>query len=247
MRELVLDTETTGLDPKTGDRIVEIGAVEVDNYVATGRVFHVYINPERSMPTAAFDVHGLSEEFLSDKPVFAAVAGDFLEFVADDKLVIHNAAFDMAFINMELERVGHRPIGPPRVVDTLQIARRKHPTGPNSLDALCSRYRIDNSRRTKHGALLDAELLAEVYLELRGGRQAGLGLQTISELSTERVTETDRMYAARQRPTSRRSVLDEATLVEHKKFVAAMGDAALWQRYWDSKTGDPASDADGGA
>ena len=166
VREIILDTETTGLDPATGDRIVEIGAVELLNHLPTGRTFHVYVNPERDMPREAEAVHGLSIAFLKDKPVFAAVAQDFLEFIDDAALIIHNASFDMAFINAELGFLRLPSIPPERVVDTLLIARQKHPGAANSLDALCRRYGIDNSRRTKHGALLDSELLAEVYLEL---------------------------------------------------------------------------------
>ncbi len=231
MRELVLDTETTGLDPRGGDRLVEIGAVEVINYVPTGNAYHVYINPQRSMPTAAFEVHGLSEDFLSDKPLFHDVASGFLDFVATDNLVIHNAAFDMGFINMELQGAGLAAIPPERVVDTLQIARRKHPSGPNSLDALCSRYGIDNSKRTKHGALLDAELLAEVYLELRGGRQAGLGLQTRVEASTQHIGHNTETYRATLRPTPlvRQSCPEEAEA--HAAFVEGIGENALWRKY----------------
>ncbi|MFJ5488482.1 DNA polymerase III subunit epsilon, partial [Hansschlegelia beijingensis] len=180
MREIVLDTETTGLDPLTGDRVVEIGCVELLNRIPTGATFHVYLNPERDMPEEAFRVHGLSAEFLSDKPRFADVADDFLAFVAEGALVIHNASFDMAFLDAELKRLGRAPIGRERVVDTLMLARRKNPGGANSLDALCQRYGIDNSRRTKHGALLDSEILAEVYLELLGGRQASLGLSHLA-------------------------------------------------------------------
>ena len=176
VREIILDTETTGLDPATGDRIVEIGAVELLNHLPTGRTFHVYINPERDMPKEAEAVHGLSSAFLRDKPVFSAIAQDFLEFIGSDVLIIHNASFDMAFINAELGFLRLPAIPPERVVDTLHIARQKHPGTGNSLDALCRRYGIDNSRRTKHGALLDSELLAEVYLELIGGRQASFGL-----------------------------------------------------------------------
>lgn len=175
MREIVLDTETTGLDPATGDRVVEIGAVEVLNAIPTGNVFHVYINPERDMPEEAFRVHGISADFLADKPVFAQVVDDFVAFLGDANLVAHNASFDVNFLNHELKRCGKEAIPPHQVVDTLSIARRKH-GGANSLDALCARYGVDSSRRTKHGALLDAELLAEVYLELTGGRQATLVL-----------------------------------------------------------------------
>ncbi|MCR9219468.1 MAG: DNA polymerase III subunit epsilon [Alphaproteobacteria bacterium] len=176
MREIVLDTETTGFDPASGDRIVEIGCVELHNRVPTGETYWVYINPERDMPTAAFEVHGLSEAFLADKPTFHDIVDDFLRFVADAPLVIHNAAFDMKFLNAELEASGRAPLPMSQSVDTVAIARSRFPGAPASLDALCKRFGIDNARRTKHGALLDSELLAEVYLELMGGRQAGLAL-----------------------------------------------------------------------
>lgn len=174
MREIILDTETTGLDATGGDRVVEIGAVEVLNAIPTGHVFHVYLNPERDMPDEAYRVHGLSADFLADKPKFAEVVDDFCAFLGTDRLVAHNASFDVGFLNAELARSGRPAIAPHQVVDSLAIARRKHSGAPNSLDALCSRYGIDASRRTKHGALLDAELLAEVYLELTGGRQAAM-------------------------------------------------------------------------
>jgi DNA polymerase III subunit epsilon len=176
MREIILDTETTGTDPAAGDRVIEIGCVELVNQFPTGRTFHAYVNPQRSVSQGAFNVHGLSEAFLADKPVFAAVAEPLLEFVGDGRLVIHNAGFDIAFLNAEFARTGHPALDMMRVVDTLSLARRKHPGAPNNLDALCARYGIDNSRRTKHGALLDAEILAEVYIELIGGKQADLGL-----------------------------------------------------------------------
>ena len=174
MREIVLDTETTGLDPLRGDRLVEIGCVEIFNRMPTGQTFHRYINPERDMPKEAFDVHGLSAEFLADKPLFSAVADEFLAFIGDAPLVIHNASFDIGFINAELDKVERSPIPRERLVDTLLLARRKHPGVSNRLDDLCSRYAIDNSHRTKHGALLDAELLAEVYIDLIGARQSQL-------------------------------------------------------------------------
>lgn len=176
MREIVLDTETTGLDPFSGHRVVEIGCVELFNHVRTGNYFHTYLNPERDMPREAENVHGLSEAFLKDKPKFASVAGAFLEFVADSPLIIHNAAFDMKFINAELAVAGKREIDFGRAVDTVLIARKRFPGQPASLDALCKRFNIDLSARTKHGALLDAELLSDVYLELLGGRQASLTL-----------------------------------------------------------------------
>lgn len=176
MREIVLDTETTGMDPAKGDRLVEIGCVEVENYVPTGRTYHVYINPERDVPAEAEAVHGLSTAFLRDKPVFAEIYTDMLDFIDGGRLVIHNAEFDVKFLNAELKRVGHGGYKLVEVVDTLKIAREKFPGSPANLDALCRRFGIDNSNRTLHGALLDAELLAEVYLELMGGRQHGLGL-----------------------------------------------------------------------
>ncbi|MBT6886293.1 MAG: DNA polymerase III subunit epsilon [Rhodospirillaceae bacterium] len=176
MREIVLDTETTGLDPKSGNRIVEIGCVEMVNQIATGETYHTYINPERDMPEQAFAVHGLSEEFLSGHPVFADVAEAFLAFIDDSTLVIHNAEFDMGFVNAELARLDLAPVPMDRAVDTVRIARRKFPGAPANLDALCRRFQIDNSNRELHGALLDARLLADVYLELTGGRQRGLSL-----------------------------------------------------------------------
>jgi len=178
MREIALDTETTGLDPKAGHRIVEIGCVEMINRVATGNVFHQYINPERDMPEEAKAIHGLSEEFLSTHPVFAKTVDDFLEFIGSAQLVIHNAEFDMRFINAELTLVGKEPIGMERTTDTVRMARKKFPGAPANLDALCRRFNIDNSNRELHGVLLDARLLADVYLELTGGRQTNLGLET---------------------------------------------------------------------
>ena len=230
MREIIFDTETTGLDPNTGDRIVEIGCVECINHVPTGASFHVYINPERDMPEAAFKVHGLSSDFLRDKPVFAAIAQDFVDFVGDAKLVAHNAFFDLGFINAELKRLGYEVIDAARIVDTLALARKKNPFGPNSLDALCARYGIDNSRRTKHGALLDAEILAEVYLEMMGGRQTGLDLAaniTIVESAGEDVAGP----ASRARPTPLPPRLNAKELAAHAAFVATLGDAAVWKTY----------------
>jgi DNA polymerase-3 subunit epsilon len=176
IREIVLDTETTGMDPAKGDKIVEIGCVELENHIPTGRHLQLYINPERDVPPEATAVHGITNEFLADKPVFSQVYSDFLDFIGEAKLVIHNAEFDMKFINAELQGVGHPPIPWPRVVDTLGMARRKFPGSPANLDALCRRFGVDNTNRTFHGALLDSELLAEVYLELLGGRQHGLYL-----------------------------------------------------------------------
>ncbi|MTI44397.1 DNA polymerase-3 subunit epsilon [Roseibium hamelinense] len=239
MREISFDTETTGLNPRGGDRLVEIGGVELFNHVPTGNSYHVYINPERDMPIEAFNVHGLSAEFLSDKPLFADVADAFLDFVADATLVIHNAAFDMGFINMELERAGKRTIPNTQVIDTLDIARRKHPAGPNSLDALCNRYGIDNSRRIKHGALLDAEILAEVYLELIGGKQTALRLTPENdsvrkqENSSSGQNEFGELgpFSARQRPQPLAHSISSAEFKAHSDFVEGMGDAALWKKY----------------
>ena len=227
MREIILDTETTGLDPATGDRVVEIGAVELLNHLPTGRTFHVYINPERDMPKEAEAVHGLSTAFLSDKPVFAAIAEDFLTFISDATLVIHNASFDVGFLNAELGFLGHPSIPPERVVDTLHIARQKHPGAANSLDALCRRYGIDNSKRTKHGALLDSELLAEVYLELIGGRQRALVLEATV---TKRAATVVAARVDLQRPAPLPSRLSENERHAHAAFVEGLGEQALWKQ-----------------
>ncbi|WP_370676261.1 DNA polymerase III subunit epsilon [Pleomorphomonas sp. PLEO] len=229
MREIVFDTETTGLDPKTGDRLVEIGCVEVVNRFPTGRNFHVYINPGRSVPKEAFDVHGLSDEFLADKPRFDDVADAFLAFVDDAQLVAHNASFDMGFINFELKASGRSTYGTDRVVDTLMMARRKHPGAPASLDALCNRYGIDRSRRVKHGALLDAELLAEVYLELTGGRQAGLDLSVSAQTTSS--GQTGGRVALRPRPIALPSHITAAETEAHIAFIATIGEKALWNIY----------------
>ena len=229
MREIVLDTETTGFDPQSGDRIVEIGAVELNRHVPTGRTYHQYINPERSMPQEAFEVHGLGDDFLRDKPVFKEIAKDFVEFIGDAKLVIHNAAFDMKFINAELGWVGLQALPWERAVDTLEIARRKFPGSPASLDALCRRYGIDNSSRTLHGALLDSEILAEVYLELIGGRQPDFALGVV-EPAGQSETKTDTW-----RPTSREVILpsrlSDREKQAHDAFVSAMGENSLWSRF----------------
>ena len=227
MREIILDTETTGLDPATGDRIVEIGAVELLNHLPTGRTFHVYINPERDMPKEAEAVHGLSSAFLKDKPVFGAIAQDFLQFIGEDVLIIHNASFDMAFINAELGFLRMPAIPPERVIDTLHIARQKHPGAGNSLDALCRRYGIDNSKRSKHGALLDSELLAEVYLELIGGRQTALVLEAAVTRKAAAVVATQ---LAQQRSVPLPSRLTENERMAHAAFVAELGDQALWKQ-----------------
>lgn len=232
MREIVFDTETTGLNPLGGDRIVEIGCVEMINRLPTGQTFHVYLNPERDMPDGAFRVHGLSSEFLSDKPLFADIAQDFIDFIGDAALVAHNASFDMGFINAELVRVKRPGIASERVIDTLQLARRKHPFGPNSLDALCQRYNIDNSRRTKHGALLDSEILAEVYIELTGGRQADLGLATLETSVIERTTPASAdARLALKRPRALPERLQAAELAAHRQFVATLGGDLIWKDY----------------
>lgn len=227
MREIVMDTETTGLDPFTGDRIVEIGGVELWNHVATGRTYHQYINPERDMPQEAFEVHGLSEEFLADKPKFAEIGQAFLDFVGDAKLVIHNASFDMKFLNAELSWMGLPEIPFDRAVDTLAIARKRFPGAQNTLDGLCRRFGIDNSARTLHGALLDSEILAEVYLELIGGRQPDFALSVTAENRDAGTGETWRPMP-RPNPLPSRITDDEAEA--HATFVEKLGDAAMWKR-----------------
>lgn len=228
MREIVLDTETTGFDPESGDRIVEIGGVELLGHVPTGNTYHQYINPERSMPQDAFEVHGLGDDFLRDKPVFKDIAQDFVNFVGDAKLVIHNAAFDMKFLNAELSWIGFKTIPWEQAVDTLEIARRKFPGSPASLDALCRRYGIDNSSRTLHGALLDSEILAEVYLELIGGRQPDFALASTQVSSRpEQATESWRPSA---RPSPLSSRLSEDERNAHDGFIASMGEKSIWSR-----------------
>jgi DNA polymerase-3 subunit epsilon len=226
LREIVLDTETTGLDPLKGDRVVEIGCVELVNRFPTGRNFHHRINPERDVPAEAFAVHGLSSEFLRGMPKFAEVVDPFLDFIGDAPLVIHNASFDHGFLCAELKRMGRPLIARDRLIDTLLLARRKHPGGSNRLDDLCVRYKIDNSKRTKHGALLDAELLAEVYLELIGARQATLVL-----LDTARGPAAQGAQQVRQRPTPLPERLTPAEQEAHAKFIATLGDAPLWKKF----------------
>jgi DNA polymerase-3 subunit epsilon len=228
MREIILDTETTGLDPLRGDRLVEIGCVEIFNRMPTGQTFHRYFNPERDMPAEAFAVHGLSSEFLSAKPFFAEEVDDFLAFIGDAPLVIHNASFDISFINAELDRIKRPPISRERLVDTLLLARRKHPGVSNRLDDLCSRYAIDNSRRTKHGALLDAELLAEVYIDLIGARQSQLILAAESRES--RVAVHGEM-PRRQREVPLLPRLTEADRAAHRDFVLTLGDKPIWNDF----------------
>ncbi|PZQ52510.1 MAG: DNA polymerase III subunit epsilon [Rhodovulum sulfidophilum] len=227
MREIVLDTETTGFDPEAGDRIVEIGGVELLNHLPTGRSYHVYVNPERDMPAEAFAVHGLSTEFLSDKPVFARIAAEFLAFIGDARLVIHNAAFDIKFLNAELRWARLPEIPFARAVDSLDLARRRFPGAQNTLDALCRRFGVDNSAREKHGALLDSELLAEVYLELVGGRQPDLVLTVGGLAAGEAVAAA---YAPPPRPRPLAPRLTEAERAAHAAFVAELGAAALWSR-----------------
>ncbi len=239
MREIVLDTETTGFDPFSGDRIVEIGAVELLNHVATGETYHVYINPERGMPDEAFGVHGIGPDLLDspraanpgevtlkDKPVFKKVGQSFLDFIEDSKLIIHNAAFDMKFLNAELKWMNLPEIPFDRAVDTLMIARKRFPGSPASLDALCRRFNIDNSNRTLHGALLDSEILAEVYLELIGGKQPDFGLAPVEENKNSAGMETD--WRPMPRPTALPSRLSDKEKAAHAAFVEKLGEDALW-------------------
>lgn len=228
MREIVLDTETTGLDPLRGDRLVEIGCVEIFNRMPTGQTFHRHINPERQVSAEAVTVHGLTNEFLADKPLFAEVVEEFLAFIGDAPLVIHNASFDVGFLNAELDRLKLPSISRERLVDTLLLARRKHPGVSNRLDDLCSRYSIDNSHRTKHGALLDAELLAEVYVDLIGARQSSLILATDPrEIRTNGTTEITR----RQRPVPLAPRVTDAEREAHRAFIATLGDKAIWKDF----------------
>ncbi|TNE59750.1 MAG: DNA polymerase III subunit epsilon [Alphaproteobacteria bacterium] len=231
MREVVLDTETTGFDPFTGDRLVEIGCLELINRMPTGQEYHVYINPERDMPESAFKVHGLSEEFLADKPKFAEVAEGFLEFIGASPLVIHNAAFDMKFLNAELSWLGRDELPMEQAIDTLLIARKKYPGAQNSLDALCRRFEIDASNRELHGALIDSYLLAEVYLELTGGRQPDLVLSTggsankVSSSSSDAAQTKSRM----ERPNPLPSRLSDEDLQAHRAFVEKeLGADPVW-------------------
>ena len=231
VREIVLDTETTGIDPKTGDRLIEVGAVELLNHIPTGRTFHKYCNPQRAVSEGAFKVHGLSDTFLSDKPLFSEIADELVAFCGDARLVIHNAPFDVGFLNMEYARLGPKappPIVLDSVVDTLPMARRKHPGAQANLDALCSRYGIDTSRRTKHGALLDAQILAEVYIELLGGKQTGfdLGAAAVAETVVDRTAET--VVRAVRTPRAR---LTDAERTRHAAFRATLGANAFWAEY----------------
>lgn len=228
MREIVFDTETTGLDPATGDRVVEIGAVELFNHMPTGRTFHEYLNPQRAMPPEAFAVHGLGDDFLRDKPLFKAVAQKFIDFIGDAVLIAHNAPFDMKFLNSELKAINLPPLPTDRALDTAAIARKKFPGSPASLDALCRRYGVDNSAREKHGALLDSEILAEVYLELIGGRQPDLMLApTPSEPKPGAQIQTAR---ARTRPEPLAPRITSEETAAHAAMIAKMGDAAIWNK-----------------
>jgi len=227
MREIVFDTETTGLDPMQGDRLVEIGCIELVNRFPTGKTFHSYFNPERDMPEQALKIHGLTGEFLNDKPLFAHKAEELMAFLGDAQLVAHNAMFDLGFVNAELERAGRAAVNRERIIDTLLLARRKHPGGANRLDDLCLRYSIDNSRRTKHGALLDAELLAEVYVELIGARQA----QLILSQTAAPAASGGEAIALRERATPLGLRLTDEARAAHRRFIASLGDNAIWRDY----------------
>jgi DNA polymerase-3 subunit epsilon len=226
MRELVLDTETTGLDPKDNHRIVELACIELINYIPTGASWHWYFNPERDVPKAATEVHGLTEAFLASKPLFGAAAAEIAAVLEGARLIIHNAAFDVGFLNAEFGRLGLPPISMERVTDTLALARRKHPGSPNNLDALCRRYGVDNSKREKHGALLDSELLADVYVRLIGAVQAGLNLATHSANAK---AESQAAVQVRLKPLPPRLTAEEEAA--HAAFVASLGSKAIWARY----------------
>ena len=226
MREIVMDTETTGLDPTQGHKVVEIGAVELFNHIPTGRTFHQYINPQRQMPQEAFDVHGLSIEFLMSYPVFKDIAEKFLNFIGSSTLIIHNASFDVKFLNFELDNVGAEKIQNDRVLDTLKLARSKYPGSPASLDALSRRFRIDISKRNKHGALLDSQILAEVYLELIGGRQPGLELISTQTRNTT-TTSNDGTF---KREVPLPSLLTDTEKKAHDTFIKLLGEKCLWTK-----------------
>jgi DNA polymerase-3 subunit epsilon len=231
MREIIFDTETTGLDNKA-DRVIEIGGIELLNHFPTGRTFHVYINPgDRKVHPDALAVHGITDEFLKDKPPFAAIVADLQEFFEGAKWIAHNATFDMGFINAEFGRLSIPPVAPDMVIDTLALARRKHPMGPNSLDALCRRYGIDNSHRTKHGALLDSELLAEVYIEMLGGRQAALGLTSVETRRNQTTEATEVIEISYERPRALTQRLSDAEIKDHGGLVARLGEKAIWSKY----------------
>ena len=227
MREIVVDTETTGLDPLQGHRLVEIGCIELVNRFPSGRSFHRYVNPEREVPAEAFEVHGLSTEFLNDKPCFADIADEFMAFLGEAPIIAHNALFDLGFLNVELERAGKSSIGSGRLIDTLLLARRRFPAGPNRLDDLCARFGINNAKRTKHGALLDAELLAEVYLELLEARQAQLGLVEAASAMPGMTA----VAAIRVRPVPLPPRLTAQDIQAHAEFIATLGESAIWSNY----------------
>ncbi len=227
MREIALDTETTGMDPSTGDRIIEIGAVELLNHIPTGKSLQLYINPERDIPADATAVHGITDEFIADKPIFSQVYSEFLDFIAGAKLIIHNAEFDMKFLNWELAHVGHKALGWSNVIDTLGLARKKFPGSPANLDALCRRFGIDNSDRTYHGALLDSELLAEVYLELLGGRQHGLGLAAETKKSAQAVHKKIQAKRVRREPRPYAPSAEE--LAAHAVFLEKIKEP-IWKK-----------------
>jgi len=239
MREIVLDTETTGIDPRKGHRLIEIGCVELYNRIPTGREYHCFINPERDVPSEAEAIHGLSSDFLKDKPVFSKVANDFIAFIGDAGLVIHNAAFDIGFLNFELDTLGLSQLSFDRVVDTLALARRRHPAGPNTLDALCKRYNIDNSKRIKHGALMDSLLLAKVYVELLGERQAALSLQSNSAMpSAMRANGARVPLPIRREPLEPR--LTQVDIKAHRAFIEGLGTKALWLKFWQTSEAEDA-------
>jgi DNA polymerase-3 subunit epsilon len=230
LREIVMDTETTGLDPVRGDRLIEIGCIEIVNRIRTGREFHRYLNPERDIHPDAVAVHGLTRDFLQDKPRFDEIIEDFMSFIGEAPLVMHNASFDLSFLNAELKRATKPTLGFDRIVDTLSLARRRHPAGPNTLDALCKRYGIDNSQRTKHGALLDSVLLADIYVELLGERQATLGLngKEGGDIATG-----IHFGKARQRPVPLPPRINADVERAHRDFVKTLGPGALWLRTMD--------------
>jgi DNA polymerase-3 subunit epsilon len=230
MREIVLDTETTGFEPSEGHRIVEIGAVELFNHLPTGRTYHQYINPQRLMPKEAFEVHGLGDDFLRDKPLFHQIGQAFLDFIGESQLIIHNAAFDMKFLNAELKGANLAVLPYQRATDTLMMARQKYPGSPASLDALCRRFGVDNSSREKHGALLDSEILAEVYLELRGGRQPDFGLNENEKSKTGNAASEASQWRPPRRPAPLASLLTPDEQAAHNAFVAKLGDGAIWNK-----------------
>ena len=229
MREIVLDTETTGFDPNTGDRIVEIGAIELINHLPSGNTYHAYINPQREMPEGAFQIHGLTTDFLADKPLFSEIVDSFLEFIADDILVIHNAPFDMKFLNWELQQANRTELKFDRVIDTLEMSRKKFPGSPNNLNALCKRYKIDISNRDLHGALIDSQLLASVYLELIGGRQTVFSL-TQKEDPKQPVQQQETNQLLSQRPVPLPSRLTDSDRLAHAKLLETLSGDIIWHQ-----------------